>query len=71
MPNGPHGDAVVHLENLLPLAPERAHQDAALIIQRNDGTARGDLGFDVLAPVGDGFDEAERFFNHTEAEDRE
>ncbi len=64
MSDGSEGDAVVDFENFLPLAPEREHEDAALVVQRDDRAAGGNLVFDVLAPVGDGLDKAERFLNH-------
>ena len=64
MPDGAHRDAVVDLENLLPLAAHGEEQDAIAIRECGDRAAAGELVFDILAPVRDGFDPTIGLFDH-------
>src|SRR4029077_4899707 len=64
MPNPSHCDPIVNLEKFLARLTKRDKQNAFAITQRRDGTTRGELAFDVLAPVGDRFDPTIRLFNH-------
>src|SRR6266567_3351847 len=64
MPNPSHCDSIVDLEKFLARLAKREKQNAFSITQRRDGTAGGELPFDVLAPVGDGFDPTIRLLDH-------
>ena len=64
MPNRSHRDPIVDLEKFLARLTKREKQNAFAVTQRRDGTTGGELPFDVLAPVGDGFDPTIRLFDH-------
>ena len=64
MPNRSHRDPVVNLEKFLARLAKRDKQNAFPLTQRRDGTTGRELSFDVLAPVGDGFDPTIRLFDH-------
>jgi hypothetical protein len=65
MPDRPEPDPIINLEQLLPFTPQREQQDAFAVVDPSDGAAPGELMFDILTPIGDGFDPAVRFFDHT------
>src|SRR5262249_4175191 len=62
--NRTHRNPIVDLKNLLARLTYSEKQNAISIAERCDRTARSKLRFDVLAPVGDGFNPTVRFFNH-------
>src|SRR5438045_9482137 len=64
MADGPHRDAVVNLEKFLARFPQRQEQDPLPVAERDDRTARGELGLDVLRAVRDRLDPTIRFFDH-------
>src|SRR5437762_2792260 len=59
-----HPDTIVDLEKFLPPLTEGEEQNAVAITERRDGTAGGELPFNVLAPVGDRFYPTIRLFDH-------
>ena len=64
MTNRSHRNPIVNLEKFLARLTEREKQNALAISERGDGTAGGQLPFDVFAPVGDRFDPTIRLFDH-------
>src|SRR4029078_11646671 len=64
MPDRSHRDPIVDLEKFLARLAKREKQNAFAVTYRRDWTAGGELPFDVLAPVGNGFDPTIRLFDH-------
>ena len=59
-----HPDTIVDLEKFLPCLTECEKQNTVAITERRDGTAGGELPFNVLAPVGDRFYPTIRLLYH-------
>src|SRR5207244_13292287 len=59
-----HPDTMLDLEKFLPRLTECEEQNAVAITERRDGTAGGELPFNVLAPVGDRFYPTIRLLYH-------
>src|SRR5262249_49474592 len=62
--NRSHRDPIVNLKKLLARLTKREKQNPVAISKRRDGTTRGELPLDVLAPVGDRFDPTIRLLDH-------
>ena len=64
MANRAHRNAIVNLKDFLSRLAERDKENSITVPDRRDRAPRGQLCFDVLAPVGDRFDPAIRLFDH-------